>query len=460
MTQTTEPYMWELQSDWFSPTRLRSNPNTPYDFPGDRFIPNRSLMDLDQAHSLLTNRTKPHHNSKFSESYRQKVEDNLTLDSQGNPFRMLVFRGSPKSNRRSIRCVDEKRRDEEEEQHSHNKKFHIRSLPKGETRILDAPRIVNDFYMNIMDWGKNNVLAVALGSELYLWDSKTLKVEKLFQDVENDLPTSLAWSNDAKLLAVGYMSSKLQLWDHETSKLVRSLDYHTDRISTVAWNGHILTSGSQDKSIINHDVRVANKLVSRLEVHKEEVCGLKWSEGGKMLASGGNENLIHIWESSKMISSQFLHRFKDHCAAVKALAWCPYQSELLASGGGTNDGTIKLWNTQNGTCIKSIETYAQICGLEWNRHHKELLSGHGFGYGGLGNQLCLWRYPSLTKVGDLKRHASRILHLSQSPDGLTVVSAGADETLRFWDLFGPPRADHTKLSDLDGLLSLKTSLIR
>ncbi|XP_062092255.1 cell division cycle 20.2, cofactor of APC complex-like isoform X3 [Humulus lupulus] len=417
-------------------------------------------MDLDQAHSLLTNRTKPLHNSNFSESYRRKVEDNLTLDSQGNPFRMLVFRGSPKSSRRSIRCVDEMRRDEAEELHSCNKEYQIRSLPKGEARILDAPRIVNDFYMNIMDWGKNNILAVALGSELYLWNSKTVNVEKLLQVGENDYPTSVAWSNDAKLLAVGYMSSKLQLWDPETSKLVRSLDYHTDRIATVTWNAHILTSGSQDKSIINHDVRVANKLVSRLEAHEEEVCGLKWSEGGRMLASGGNENLIHIWESSKMSSSHFLHRFNDHRAAVKALAWCPYQSELLASGGGTSDGSIKLWNAQKGTCVKSIETKAQICGLEWNRHHKELLSGHGFGNGGLGNQLCLWRYPSFTKVGDLKRHMSRILQLSQSPDGLTVVSAGADETLRFWDMFGPPCADHAKLSDLDGLLSLKTSAIR
>ncbi|PON71073.1 Guanine nucleotide-binding protein, beta subunit [Parasponia andersonii] len=456
-----EPNLWELQSDWYSPTRLRSNPTAQFDFPGDRFIPNRSLMDLDQAHSLLTNRTKPNRNSDFGELYRRKLEDQLTLDSQGNPFRMLVFRGSPKSSRRSIRCVDEMRRDEAEELHSKNNKYKFRSLPKGEARILDAPNIKNDFYMNIMDWGNNNILAVALGSDLYLWNSKTKRVEKkLVQVGENGYPTSVAWSNDAKLLAVGLVDSKLQLWDAETSKLVRSLEGHAGRVGTVAWNGHILTSGSQDKSIINHDARVGNNVVSRSEAHTEEICGLKWSEGGKMLASGGNENHIYMWESSKMSSSNFLHRFTGHRAAVKALAWCPHQSEVLASGGGTNDGSIKLWNSQKGTCISSIETKAQICGLEWNRHHKELLSGHGFGNGELGNQLCLWQYPSLTKMADLKRHASRILHISQSPDGLTVVSAGADETLRFWDIFGPPRVDHTKLSDLDALLSLKTSPIR
>ena len=37
------------------------------------------------------------------------------------------------------------------------------------------------------------------------------------------------------------------------NKQVRSLEGHTGRVAATGWNGHILTSGSQDKSIINHD---------------------------------------------------------------------------------------------------------------------------------------------------------------------------------------------------------------
>lgn len=143
----------------------------------------------------------------------------------------------------------------------------------------------NDFYMNIMDWGKNNVLAVALGLDLYLWNSDTANVRNLFHVNENDHPTSLAWSQDAKYLAVGYQGSKIQLWDAEASKLVkllccltsllitfphfsewswnhcssicdtqvRSLKGHHRRVATIAWNGNTLTSGSRDRSIINHD---------------------------------------------------------------------------------------------------------------------------------------------------------------------------------------------------------------
>ncbi|RXI08660.1 hypothetical protein DVH24_022804 [Malus domestica] len=466
--------MQELQSDWCSPTRLQTSPIARFDFPGDRFIPSRSLMDLDQARSLLTNRTTPTRNSNFNDVYRRSLEDKLTLDSDGNPFRMLVFRGSPKSNRKPIRSVDLMRQDEAKELDGSVKNVLPRRMPKGEARVLDAVNIKNDFYSSIMDWGKNSILAVALGSDLFLWNSTNSEVHKLLHvDDQRDFPTSVAWSENAKTLAVGYRRSKLQLWDVETSKLVRRFENHKDRIATVAWNGHVLTSGSRDTSIINHDVRAGSNVASRLQAHKEEVCGLKWSEGGNVLASGGNENLLYIWNSSKMNSSRFLFRFREHCAAVKALAWCPYQSEVLASGGGTEDGCIKLWNTKKGTCIKTIETNAQasyriqspfcelfvVCGLEWNRHHKEILSAHGYSRGELiKNQLCIWRYPSMENVGNLNRHRSRILHVSQSPDGLTVVSAVGDETLRFWEIFGPPSID--KISPLDSLLSLKTSPLR
>ncbi|KAM2975537.1 hypothetical protein FF1_001689 [Malus domestica] len=452
--------MQELQSDWCSPTRLQTSPIARFDFPGDRFIPSRSLMDLDQARSLLTNRTTPTRNSNFNDVYRRSLEDKLTLDSDGNPFRMLVFRGSPKSNRKPIRSVDLMRQDEAKELDGSVKNVLPRRMPKGEARVLDAVNIKNDFYSSVMDWGKNSILAVALGSDLFLWNSTNSEVHKLLHvDDQRDFPTSVAWSENAKTLAVGYRRSKLQLWDVETSKLVRRFENHKDRIATVAWNGHVLTSGSRDTSIINHDVRAGSNVASRLQAHKEEVCGLKWSEGGNVLASGGNENLLYIWDSSKMNSSRFLFRFREHCAAVKALAWCPYQSEVLASGGGTEDGCIKLWNTKKGTCIKTIETNAQVCGLEWNRHHKEILSAHGYSRGELiKNQLCIWRYPSMENVGNLNRHRSRILHVSQSPDGLTVVSAVGDETLRFWEIFGPPSID--KISPLDSLLSLKTSPLR
>lgn len=48
--------------------------------------------------------------------------------------------------------------------------------------------------------------------------------------------------------------------------------------------------------------------------------------------------------------------FNDHTAAVKAIAWSPHKSGLLATGGGTQDRTIKFWNTTKLQNLSSHET--------------------------------------------------------------------------------------------------------
>ena len=91
--------------------------------------------------------------------------------------------------------------------------------------------------------------------------------------------------------------------------------------------------------------------------HQQEVCGLKWSPSGNQLASGGNDNLLHIWQQGQ---STPVHSLAGHQAAVKALAWCPFQSNLLATGGGTADRSIKFWNTHTGALLNSIDTGSQV----------------------------------------------------------------------------------------------------
>ena len=60
-------------------------------------------------------------------------------------------------------------------------------------------------------------------------------------------------------------------------------------------------------------------------------------------------------------------------------------------------------------------------------HDKELVSSQGYSH----NQLILWKYPSMVRVAELRGHTSRVL---QSPDGTTMATAAADETLRFWKI--------------------------
>lgn len=42
--------------------------------------------------------------------------------------------------------------------------------------MLDAPELQDDFYLNLVDWSSQNVLAVGLGSCVYLWSACTSQV--------------------------------------------------------------------------------------------------------------------------------------------------------------------------------------------------------------------------------------------------------------------------------------------
>ena len=101
--------------------------------------------------------------------------------------------------------------------------------------------------------------------------------------------------------------------------------------------------------------------------HSQEVCGLKWSFDGYSLASGGNDNKIFIWNIHHHLP---LHKFNQHNAAVKGLAWNPHNHGILASGGGSADRTIKFWNTYSGSLIDSIDTGSQVCNLLFSKTTK------------------------------------------------------------------------------------------
>lgn len=135
-------------------------------------------------------------------------------------------------------------------------------------------------------------------------------------------------------------------------------------------------------------VRISNSATSCIKAHDGEVCGLKWSNEGNLLASGGDDNLVYIWEPSKMSSPNFLHRFNDHRAAVKALAWCPYQLNVLASGGGTQDGCIKIWNLQKGTCISNIDTKSQASSEIINSFFLQVILRLKLSYVRLSHNFC------------------------------------------------------------------------
>jgi len=286
--------------------------------------------------------------------------------------------------------------------------------------------------LNLVDWGSLNVLAVGLGDTVYLWNATTTKVNSLCTLPDETPVTSVSWMNNGKFVGIGNNSGGLEIYDVEKSTLIHTYKAHTQRVSSLSWNGNVISSGSRDRTIINRDIRSKKETISTLKGHRQEVCGLKWSPDSKELASGGNDNKLFVWSSN---SDQHLYKFSDHAAAVKAIAWNPHQHGVLASGGGTADKKLRFWNTLNGSCINTIDTGSQICNISWSSNVNEFVTTHGFSQ----NQIMVWKYPSLTSIATLTGHTLRVLYLSVSPDGQTICTGAGDETLRFWNIFPPSK---------------------
>lgn len=420
-------------------TPTRKGAKTPSKTPsgsGDRFIPNRSATQFELGHYLLTNRSGDENAeeavSPSKEKFRKAMNENLNGEALSS--KIIAYQqkapAAPDGYQNSLKVLYSQTKDS-----SSTAKKVSRVIPQVPDRILDAPQFIDDYYLNLIDWSAKNMLAVCLAGHVYLWNAESGDIQQLVElEGPDEYVSSCAWIKEGNILAIGCSNAQVQIWDVERQKRLRCMTSHSARIGALSWNSYILSSGSRSGYIHHHDVRAPDHHVGTLAGHTQEVCGLKWSPDGRHLASGGNDNLLQIWaaEANQCTTlAQPLYTFTQHQAAVKALAWCPWQPSLLASGGGTADRHIRFWNISTGSCVNSVDTKSQVCSLLWSTEHKELVSSHGFAH----NQLILWKYPSMTKVAELTGHTARVLHMAMSPDGSTVVSAAADESLCFWKCF-------------------------
>ncbi|KAH8263094.1 hypothetical protein KR044_004314 [Drosophila immigrans] len=458
-----------------SDAKVKKSMTTPSKTPGggDRFIPNRAATNFELAHFLVKKEAEDKSDEENDEqpSSSNSNDNNVQASAHKGERQKLIAEaaqvGDSAKNGR-ILCYQNKAPAAPE---SHTNPLKVvyslktpistksgsRYIPTTSERILDAPDFINDYYLNLMDWSGDNIVAVALGNCVYLWNAASGNIEQLNEYEEGDYACALSWIQEGQILAIGNSTGAVELWDCSKVKRLRVMDGHSARVGSLAWHSYLVSSGSRDGTIIHHDVRSREHKLSSLNGHAQEVCGLKWSTDFKYLASGGNDNLVNVWSLGSGgvgTASEPLHKFTEHQAAVRALAWCPWQPNTLASGGGTADRCIKFWNVHNGTLIKSVDSKSQVCSLLFSRHYKELISAHGFA----NNQLTIWKYPTMVKQADLTGHTSRVLQMAMSPDGSTVISAGADETLRLWNCFAPDPLAAKKVANVNS--NAKKSVFR
>ncbi|KAL8639699.1 MAG: hypothetical protein Q9228_003292 [Teloschistes exilis] len=451
------------------PLRTRSGKTTIRTDAGDRFIPNRmasegfatigsikpdienqrpktagegstvlanaaSAFDLsgDDAAAALEGLTLGE--TDDAKTYSKPTPDDLAYESSlatacgvSLNTRILAFKPAPPESSKPIDLRSQYNRPLKPA-NATSAQFRRRVLTAPE-RVLDAPGLVDDYYLNLLDWSSGNQVAIGLERNVYVWSAESGTVSSLLEAPADTYISSVKWSGDGAYVGVGLGSGEVQIWDVEEGSKLRSMYGHDTRVGVMGWNKHILSTGARSGLVYNHDVRVAQHKVAELISHTSEVCGLEWRSDGTQLATGGNDNLVSIWDARSLGAPKF--QKTNHRAAVKALSWCPWQPNLLATGGGSYDRHIHFWNTTTGARTNSIDTGSQVTSLRWSTNYREIVSSSGFP----DNALSIWSYPTLVRNIQIPAHETRVLHSCLSPDGQMLATAAADESLKFWKIF-------------------------
>lgn len=334
---------------------------------------------------------------------------------------------------------------------------------------LDGSGISQDIFAHPLTWSYKNVLAVACEIDLYYQDLTTRAVSRLgsLSGPYGDY-RAVEWADrhEENTLAAGTTSGLVELWKLGGKDPVRrwSTDNSTGSVGGMAWNGHVVAIGTRDGSVTLYDTRTPGP-AGIVHAHKTKVHGVKWSMDWNYLATSDDSGEVCIWDYRKgrgLFAGKSLGRMK-HDGPVKAIAWCPWDADILTTGSMYPEGAIKTWSIKsvaasivpNSAPKRTINLDTSVTSVHWSSHCKELLSTHGRSWrpsdrpstgtrppkpipviSPLSNSLTVFRFPSYGRLVSVKSHGNPIGTSVVSPDGTSVFTVcPKEENMKLWKVW-------------------------
>jgi WD40 repeat protein len=245
---------------------------------------------------------------------------------------------------------------------------------------------------------------------------------------------ALAVSPDCKYAVSGNRDGSATLWSLPDVRLVRHLPKHEEGITAVEFSpdGSFLITGGKDKT-----ARIWNaatqETVAVLE-HADLVFGVTVAAGGVLAAIAGGDGGVQIWDPTTK-----QHRgLRGHEGRATAVALTPDLSRLLVGG---HDGSLRIWDLRvNGrppvvlghhgqaSVDNTLVSESTVNAIVVANDARFAVSA------GADRTVRIWDLLNLRELRVLTGHHDSVRSVSLSPDGRFVVGGSWDETLVVWRL--------------------------
>jgi len=154
--------------------------------------------------------------------------------------------------------------------------------------------------------------------------------------------------------------------------------------------------------------------------HGSRILSLAYSPNGRILAAGGGDDPIRLWDVDTGVMQRALPE-----AWVHALVFSP-RGSVVVTGGAFK--TIRMWETATGKEVNKLDGHkSAVKALAISPDGTLLASGDAEG------NVILWELLTARIVNTFKGHTDEITSLAFSPDSSTLASGSGDRTVRLWD---------------------------